>query len=259
MTLSASLVRHQMYIDGGFVAGASGEYFESDDPYRGAPWALIPRGTAADADRAVRAAHRAFTSGEWPRLTASRRGALLRRLGDLVSAHSRELAEIEVRDNGKLYAEMSAQTAYMAQWYQYYGGLADKVEGAVIPTDKPDTFNFTRYEPIGVVVAIVPWNSPLLLTAWKLAPALAAGNTVVIKPSEYTSASILAFMKLVEEAGFPPGVVNVVTGFGADVGTPLVEHPLVAKVAFTGSDATGQRVYEAAARGLKRVSMELGG
>jgi len=147
----------------------------------------------------------------------------------------------------------------MAQWYHYYGGLADKVEGAVLPCDKPDTFNYTKYEPLGVVAAIVPWNSPLLLTAWKLAPALAAGNTVVIKPSEYTSASVLEFMKLVEKAGFPPGVVNVVTGFGAEVGTPLVEHPLVAKVAFTGSDATGQRVYEAAARGLKHVSMELGG
>jgi aldehyde dehydrogenase (NAD+) len=248
-----------MFIDGRFVDAASGDVFESDDPYRGAPWALVPRGTAEDADRAVRAAHRAFTSGDWPRLTASARGALLRRLGDLVTAHARELAEIEVRDNGKLYAEMSAQTAYMAQWYHYYGGLADKVEGAVVPTDKPDVFNFTRYEPLGVVAAIVPWNSPLLLTAWKLAPALAAGNTVVIKPSEYTSASVLAFMRLVQEAGFPPGVVNVVTGFGAGVGTALVEHPLVAKVAFTGSDATGVRVYEAAARGLKRVSMELGG
>ena len=248
-----------MYIGGEWVDAASGDYFESDDPYRGEPWALIPRGARDDADRAVRAARRAFTSGEWPTLTASRRGALLRKLGDLITGRSKSLAEIEVRDNGKLYAEMSAQTAYMAQWYHYYGGLADKIEGAVLPTDKPETFNYTRYEPIGVVVAIVPWNSPLMLTAWKLAPALAAGNTVVIKPSEYTSASVLDFMNLVEEAGFPPGVVNVVTGFGADVGTALVEHPLVAKVAFTGSDATGQRVYEAAARGLKRVSMELGG
>jgi acyl-CoA reductase-like NAD-dependent aldehyde dehydrogenase len=210
-------------------------------------------------DRAVRAAHRAFTAGEWRTMTASRRGALLRRLGDLITEHSAALAETEVRDNGKLYAEMSAQTAYMAQWYHYFGGLADKVEGSVIPTDKPDTFNYTRYEPLGVVAAIVPWNSPLLLTSWKLAPALAAGNTVVVKPSEYTSASVLEFMKLVEQAGFPPGVVNVVTGFGPDVGAPLIEHPLVAKVAFTGSDATGQRVYESAAKGLKRVSLELGG
>jgi len=248
-----------MYVGGQWVDASAGGHFESDDPYRGEPWALIPRGTAEDADRAVRAARQAFTSGAWPSLTASQRGALLRKLGDLTIERSKSLAEVEVRDNGKLYAEMSAQTAYMAQWYHYYGGLADKVEGAVLPTDKPDIFNYTRYEPIGVVVAIVPWNSPLLLTAWKLAPALAAGNTVVIKPSEYTSASVLEFMKLVEEAGFPPGVVNVVTGLGAEVGSALVEHPLIAKVAFTGSDATGQRVYEAAARGLKRVSLELGG
>jgi (Z)-2-((N-methylformamido)methylene)-5-hydroxybutyrolactone dehydrogenase len=253
------LVKYQMYVGGHWTGGASREYFESDDPYRGKPWALIPRGSADDVDRAVRAAYKAFTSGDWPKLTASRRGALLRTLGDLITGRSRALAEVEVRDNGKLYAEMSAQTAYMAQWYHYYGGLADKIEGAVLPSDKPETFNYTRYEPIGVVAAIVPWNSPLLLTAWKLAPALAAGNTIVIKPSEYTSASALELMKLVEEAGFPPGVVNVVTGFGAEVGVPLVEHPLVAKVAFTGSDATGQRIYEAAARGLKRVSLELGG
>ena len=248
-----------MYVGGEWIDAGSGDYFESDNPYLGEPWALIPRGTAADVDRAVRAAHAAFTSGEWPRLTASKRGALLRRLGDLIIEKSAELAEIEVRDNGKLYAEMSAQSAYMAQWYHYYGGLADKIEGSVLPTDKPDTFNYTRYEPLGVVAAIIPWNSPLLLMAWKLAPALAAGNTVVVKPSEFTSASALEFMKLVEAAGFPPGVVNVVTGFGADVGAPLIEHPLVRKVAFTGSDATGQRVYESAARGMKRVSMELGG
>ena len=248
-----------MYVGGEWIDAGSGDYFESDNPYLGEPWALIPRGTAADVDRAVRAAHAAFTSGEWPRLTASKRGALLRRLGDLIIEKAAELAEIEVRDNGKLYAEMSAQSAYMAQWYHYYGGLADKIEGSVLPTDKPDTFNYTRYEPLGVVAAIIPWNSPLLLMAWKLAPALAAGNTVVVKPSEFTSASALEFMKLVEAAGFPPGVVNVVTGFGADVGAPLIEHPLVRKVAFTGSDATGQRVYESAARGMKRVSMELGG
>ena len=259
MTTTSTLTRYRMYVGGEWIDAGAGDWFESDNPYLGEPWALIPRGTAADVDRAVRAAHTAFTSGDWPRLTASRRGALLRRLGDLITQKSAALAEIEVRDNGKLYAEMSAQTAYMAQWYHYYGGLADKVEGSVLPTDKPETFNYTRYEPLGVVAAIIPWNSPLLLMAWKLAPALAAGNTVVVKPSEFTSASALEFTKLVEEAGFPPGVVNVVTGFGTDVGAPLIEHPLVRKVAFTGSDATGQRVYESAARGLKRVSMELGG
>jgi len=258
-TANAIPARYQMYIGGEWVDAASGAHFESENPYTGRPWALIPRGGASDVDRAVQAARKAYTSGEWPKLNASRRGALLRKLGDLIGEKSKYLAEIEVRDNGKLYAEMSAQTAYMAQWYYYYGGLADKIEGAVIPTDKPDTFNYTRYEPLGVVAAIIPWNSPLLLLAWKLAPALAAGNTVVIKPSEYTPASALEFMKLIEQAGFPPGVVNVVTGFGAEVGMPLVEHPQVAKVAFTGSDATGQRIYETAAKGLKRVTMELGG
>jgi aldehyde dehydrogenase (NAD+) len=250
---------YQMYIDGSFTDSSSGATFETENPFTGKAWATVARGNSDDVDRAVRAAHRAFTSGRWPKLTASRRGALLRRLGDLVTEHSTALAETEVRDNGKLYAEMSAQTAYMSQWYHYFGGLADKIEGSVIPADKADTFNYTRYEPLGVVAAIVPWNSPLLLTSWKLAPALAAGNTVVIKPSEFTSASVLEFMRLVEQAGFPPGVVNVVTGFGPEVGAPLVEHPLVAKVAFTGSDATGQRIYASAAKGLKRVSLELGG
>jgi len=253
------LAKYQTVIAGRWVDAASGEFFQTDNPYTGKPWALIPRCAAEDVDRAVRAAHAAFTTGPWPKLTASQRGALLRRLGDLVTDNSKALAEIEVRDNGKLIAEMNPVTAYLAQWYHYYGGLADKIEGAVIPTDKPDIFNYTRYEPLGVVAAIVPWNSPLFLTTWKLAPALAAGNTIVIKPSEFTSASLLEFMKLVEQAGFPPGVVNVVTGFGSEAGLPLVEHPLVAKVAFTGSDATGQKVYEAAARGLKRVSLELGG
>ncbi len=256
---SQPLKHYKMFIGGEWLDAAGGDCFPSDNPYTGKPWALIPRGGKADVDRAVAAAHQALTAGEWPKLNATKRGALLRRLGDLVAEHSKALAETEVRDNGKLYAEMSAQTAYMAQWYYYYGGLADKIEGHVIPSDKPDTFNYTRYEPVGVVACIIPWNSPLLLLAWKLAPALAAGNTVVIKPSEYTSASALEFMKLVEAAGFPPGVVNVVTGFGNEAGTPLVEHPKVAKVAFTGSDATGQRIYEAAARGMKRVSMELGG
>ncbi len=207
----------------------------------------------------MQAAHSAFTSGDWPKLNPSRRGALLRRLGDLVAEHANALAEVEVRDNGKLFAEMGGQTAYMAHWFHYYAGLADKIEGAVIPVDKAEMFNYTRHEPLGVIGAIVPWNSPLLLATWKMAPALAAGNTMVIKPSEYTSASTLEMMKLVEQAGFPPGVVNVVTGFGADVGVPLVEHPRVAKIAFTGSDGTGQKIYEAAARGLKRVTMELGG
>ncbi|MFQ5936824.1 MAG: aldehyde dehydrogenase [Acidiferrobacterales bacterium] len=253
------LERYKTHIDGEWVESASGEYFESDNPYTGQPWALIPKCNAEDVDRAVQAAHRAFTTGDWSKLTATQRGALLRKLADRLAEHAEHLAAIEVRDNGKLIAEMGAQLKYLPQWYYYYGGLADKIEGAVIPIDKPGNFNYTRYEPLGVVGAIIPWNSPLLLTAWKLAPALAAGNTVVIKPSEYTAASTLEFIKVLEEVGFPRGVVNVVTGFGPDVGTPLVEHPLVRKIAFTGSDKTGQLIYETAARGLKRVSLELGG
>ncbi len=251
--------KHQMYIGGEWVAPSSGEWFESFNPFTGEPWALIARGNAADADHAVRTAHAAFTSGPWPEMTATQRGALLRKLGDLVAQNAQHLAEIEVRDNGKLLAEMGAQLNYVPQWYYYFGGLADKVQGAVIPLDKKGYFNFTRYEPLGVVVAITPWNSPLMLTAWKLAPALAAGNTVVIKPSEFTSASVLEFIKLVEQAGFPAGVVNVVTGYGKEVGMPLVEHPLTAKITFTGSDATGRIINETAARGFKKVGLELGG
>jgi aldehyde dehydrogenase (NAD+) len=154
---------------------------------------------------------------------------------------------------------MRAQVNYLPQWFHYFGGLADKIEGRVIPIDKPGVFNFTRQEPLGVVAAITPWNSPLLLAAWKLAPALAAGNTVVWKPSEYSSVSALVFGEIFEQAGFPPGVVNIVTGFGTEAGEPLIEHPGVAKIAFTGGDKTGEYVYQLAARGLKHVTLELGG
>ena len=251
--------KYQMYIDGKYVDSASGKWFDSYNPYTGEPWAQIAQGGADDVDRAVRAAHKAYTEGPWSQLTASQRGLLLHKLGDLVARDARKLAETEVRDNGKLIAEMQGQLNYIPQWYYYFGGLADKIQGTVPPIDKIGYFNFTRHEPLGVVAAITPWNSPLLLVAYKLAPALAAGNTVVIKPSEFTSASTLEFVKLFEEAGFPPGVVNVVTGFGKDVGSPLVEHPLVKKITFTGSDATGRAINELAAKTFKRVSLELGG
>ncbi len=250
---------YKMYIGGEWCDAAGGDTFETQNPFTGKAWARVARGGAEDVDRAVEAAHRAFREGPWPALNATQRGALLRRLGDLVAEHAEDLAACEVRDNGKLIAEMRGQLRYTPQWYYYFGGLADKVEGKVIPIDKPNVFNYTLYEPLGVVAAIVPWNSPLLLTAWKLAPALAAGNTVVLKPSEFTSVSALEFVKLVEEAGFPPGVVNVLTGFGAEAGGPLVEHPLVAKIAFTGGIETGRKVYQAGARGMKRVTLELGG
>jgi aldehyde dehydrogenase (NAD+) len=248
-----------MLIDGARVDAASGEFFESINPFTAQPWALIPRGGKADVDRAVAAAKKAFYGNAWRGLTATARGGLLRKLGDLVAAEADRLAEIETTDNGKLLSEMRVQLQYAPKWFYYFGGLADKIEGRVLPSDKPGFFNFTREEPLGVVAAITPWNSPLLLAAWKLAPALAAGNTVVLKPSEHSSVSALVFGELFEKAGFPPGVVNIVTGFGGEVGEPLLNHPDVAKVAFTGGDRTGQAVYEQAAKRIKRVTLELGG
>jgi len=258
MSETGALPRQQMLIDGEWTESASGDYFESFDPFTAKAWTLIPRGNADDVDRAVQAAHRAFTSGEWPKMHASQRGQLLRKLGDLIARDAEKLAVIEVQDNGKLISEMAGQLKYTPQWYYYYGGLADKIEGAVIPTDK-DAFNYTRHEPLGVCAAITPWNSPILLFGLKVAPALAAGNTLVVKPSEYTSASTLALVRLFEEAGFPKGVINVVTGFGPEAGEPLVKHPLVRKIAFTGSSKTGAHVYAQAALDIKRVSLELGG
>jgi aldehyde dehydrogenase (NAD+) len=255
----AKVQTYQLYIDGREREPASADWFESFDPYTSEPWARVPRGTTGDVDSAVRAAHAALTSGPWAELTASQRGRLLHRLGDLLAREAKALATTEVHDNGKLFAEMHGQLNYIPNWFYYYGGLADKIEGRAIPLDKKGFFNFTRREPVGVVGVITPWNSPLLLASWKIAPALAAGCTVVIKPSEFTSASTLEFVRLFDEAGFPPGVVNVVTGFGAEVGAPLVEHPLVAKISFTGSDTTGRAIGQLAAKHLKRVTLELGG
>jgi (Z)-2-((N-methylformamido)methylene)-5-hydroxybutyrolactone dehydrogenase len=251
--------KHQLLAGGAWVDAASGEWIESMNPFTGAAWALVPRCNKDDVCRAVAAAKTAFYSDAWRKLTATARGALLRRLGDLIAAEADRLAQIESTDNGKLYAEMRAQLNYIPQWFYYFGGLADKIEGRVIPIDKPGVFNYTREEPLGVVAAITPWNSPLLLAAWKLAPALAAGNTVVWKPSEFSSVSALAFGELFEKAGFPPGVVNIVTGYGNEVGEPLITHPDVAMVAFTGGDRTGEHVYQLAARGIKHVTLELGG
>src|SRR5579863_5761795 len=250
--------KHRMLIGGEWVEPQSGEWFETVNPFTAAPWALIPRGSAADIDRAVTAARAAYY-GDWRKLNATARGSLLRRLADLIAAEGERLAEIETTDNGKLIAETGTQMKYIPQWFNYFGGLADKIEGRVIPIDRTGVFNFTREEPLGVIAAITPWNSPLMLATWKLAPALAAGNTVVWKPSEYSSVSALAFGELFERAGFPPGVVNIVTGFGNEVGEPLITHRHVAKIAFTGGDRTGEHVYGLAAKGIKKITLELGG
>jgi aldehyde dehydrogenase (NAD+) len=256
----AALRQYQTYIDGAWCDAASGKAFQTFDPYSGEPWALIPECDARDVDRACEAAYRAWDQGAWPAMTQTARGKLLRRIAGLIETHAEHLARIEVRDNGKLISEMLAQLKYLPEWYYYYGGLADKIHGSVVAIDRPDIFTYTLKEPVGVCAFITPWNSPLMLVGWKLAPALAAGCTAVLKPSEFTTASLLEFMKLViEPAGLPAGVVNVVTGYGAVVGEPLVTHPRVAKVAFTGGTVTGARVNELAARSFKKVSLELGG
>jgi len=255
----AVMKTYSMRIAGAPAAALSGEWFETQNPYTGEAWARVARGAAQDVDVAVQAAHFAFSAGPWAELTATERGRLLYRLADLIERDARKLAETEVRDNGKLFAEMLGQLTYLPQWFRYYGGLADKIHGSTLPLDKKGYFTYTRHEPLGVVAAITPWNSPLLLLGWKIAPALAAGCTVVVKPSEFTSASTLEFAELFDEAGFPPGVLNVVTGYGQEVGAALVQHPLVQKVTFTGSDQTGRLINEQAARLLKHTSLELGG
>ena len=251
--------RYQMYIGGEWVDARSGETFETVDPFTGRPWALIPRAGRDDVDAAVSAARRAFDDGPWRRTTAAQRGAAMRRLGEVIAQRAREVAVVESVDNGKLIREMEGQLRGLPAYFEYFAGAADKLHGDTIPSDKSNFFVFTVREPVGVVGAITPWNSPILLMAWKLAPALAAGCTFVVKPAEQAPASTLEFARLFDEAGFPPGVFNVVTGYGAECGAPLAAHPGVDKVAFTGSTAVGSAVMAGAASHLAHVSLELGG
>jgi (Z)-2-((N-methylformamido)methylene)-5-hydroxybutyrolactone dehydrogenase len=247
----------EQYIDGAFEAGSA--RFDSIDPATGEVWASMPEAREADVDRAVKAAEQALWTGEWPALTATARGKLLYKLADLVQANEPWLAELETRDTGKIIRETSAQIAYVADYYRYYAGLADKIEGAVLPIDKADMEVWTRREPIGVVAAIVPWNSQLFLAAVKIGPALAAGCTAVVKASEDGPAPMLEFARLVHEAGFPKGVLNVITGFGPTCGSALTRHPGVAHIAFTGGPATAAQVVRNSAENLASTSLELGG
>jgi len=251
---------YKHFINGEYVDPIGGKWIDSIDPYSGKSLGQkVPQGCAQDVDRAVKAASMAMKEGPWATMTASQRAKLMIKLADLVEKNAERLAELEVKDNGKLIAEMRGQVNYHPEWWRYYAGLADKIEGSVMPIDKPDMFAYTRSEPVGVVGALTAWNSPLLFIAWKCAPALAAGCTVVIKPSEFTSVSTLAYAELTKEAGFPDGVFNVISGYGKEAGSALVDHPDVAKITFTGSDATGAMIYAQAAKTMKRVALELGG
>jgi acyl-CoA reductase-like NAD-dependent aldehyde dehydrogenase len=253
-----SLDKLQMYIDGEWVEAYTGATFDSYNPATGEVWCHLPEADAQDVDAAVQAAHHAFENSAWSGLTATARGKLLYRLGELIAEHADELALLESRDNGKLLRETRGQLSYLPEFFYYNAGLADKVVGETLPLDKPDMFGATVRVPIGVVAAIIPWNSPLYLTAIKLAPALAAGNTIVIKPSEHASASLIALMRLVEQAGFPKGVMNLITGFGA-TGGALTAHPLVRKIAFTGGANAARHVVRNSAENFAKLSLELGG
>ena len=254
-----ALKNYQMYIDGQWVDAEGGDSFTSVNPATGEEWARIPAATAADVDRAVNAAHRAFTSGPWSTMLPTERGALLRNLAELMKKHSEMLGRTETVDTGKLFAETRWQAAYLSNYYHYYAGLADKVHGATLPIDKPNMWAMTVREPLGVVAAVVPWNSQLFLVAVKIAPALAAGNTIVLKASEHASAAMLEFGKVFEEAGFPPGVINIVTGTGDPCGAALTSHPLVDRISFTGGLNAAQQIIRNSAENFAEVSLELGG
>ena len=258
-TTATSLSTYQMFIDGQWVNAASGGTFDSLNPYTGEVWARIPDGQDSDVDRAVNAAQRALADPAWKGMGPTRRGNLMRHLGELIGENADHLGHVETRDNGKLIREMLAQARLLPLFLNYYAGISDKILGETIPQENPNVFNYTLREPVGVVAIMTPWNSPLLILHLSLAAALAAGNTIVVKPSEHTSASTLEYARLVEEAGIPPGVFNVVTGFGKTTGAALASHPGVNKICFTGGRETGKTVARLAAGNITPCILELGG
>ena len=252
-----TLINH--FINGESVAPSENDYLESTNPATLDVLYEFARGSEKDVERAVNAADDAFRNPAWAGLTQTQRGHLLRKLGDVIGENADELARLESLDNGKLLREMKGQLKGVPEYLYYYGGLADKIQGSQIPANSLDIINFTQREPLGVVGAITPWNSPLTLTISKLAPALAAGNTLVIKPSEYTSRTIVRLAELAYEAGFPAGVVNVVTGLGGEAGAALVSNHKLAKISFTGSTATGSSIAAQTASRFIGSTLELGG
>jgi acyl-CoA reductase-like NAD-dependent aldehyde dehydrogenase len=253
------LPHFQLYIDGAFTEGHSGQTMPTQNPATGEDWATFACAAPQDVDRAMRAARRVLEAPEWRDMTQTQRGKLLYRLGELIAENADHLGRIETTDSGKLLAETASQTGYVGEYYRYYAGLADKIEGAVLPIDKPDMHVFTRREPIGVVVAIVPWNAQMFLTATKLGPALAAGCSVVLKASEIAPAPMLEFARLIDEAGFPAGVVSIITGNAEECAIPLTRHADVDRIAFTGGPETARHVVRNSAENFAVTSLELGG
>lgn len=261
---STSAFLHQqpikMLIGGQWVESASGKTFDSINPSSGEVLAKVAEGDAEDINRAVAAARKAFESGPWPKLTPSQRGQLLWKVAELIEQHAEELAQLETLDNGKpIKYSRAADVPLTADHFRYFAGWATKIEGETIPVSVPNMFTYTLREPMGVVGQIIPWNFPLQMASWKLAPALACGNTVVLKPAEQTPLTALRLGELICEAGFPEGVVNIVPGFGETAGAALATHPGVDKIAFTGSTEVGKKILQASVDNLKRVTLELGG
>ncbi|WP_282151065.1 aldehyde dehydrogenase [Ruegeria atlantica] len=254
-----NLPHFQLFIDGAWTEGSASQVMTSENPATGQGWATFACASPIDVERAIAAAKRVLDDPEWRDMTQTQRGKLLYRLADLVAENAARLGELETTDSGKLLAETSAQTGYVADYYRYYAGLADKIEGTVLPIDKPDMHVFTSREPIGVVAAIVPWNAQMFLTATKLGPALAAGCSVVLKASEIAPAPMLEFAKLIEQAGFPSGVVSVITGDAENCAIPLTRHPDVDRIAFTGGPETARHVVRNSAENFAVTSLELGG
>ncbi len=255
---ATDVIEYEMIIDGERRGATTGATLPSIDPTRGTEWARIPDAGPEDVELAVAAAKRALRDPAWCELPSYQRGKLLYRLADAAEAAADSIGATEARENGKLYREMNTQARLAPEWLRYFGGLADKIQGTVVPVTRTGVLNYTLREPLGVVGIITPWNSPLYLTLFYLAPALAAGNTVVVKPSEVASGGILEFAALAEQVGFPPGVINVVTG-GPAAGKALTENPDVAQISFTGGTESGRRIAETVSGRLAQVTLELGG
>ena len=249
----------QMYIDGAWTDGSEGQTMETINPATGKAWASFACTSKDDVDRAIVAARRALNEGPWSTMTATQRGKLLYKLADLVEQNAGKLGKYETTDSGKLLAETQMQTGYVADYYRYYAGLADKIQGATLPIDKPDMHVFTVREPIGVVAAIVPWNAQMFLTATKLGPALAAGCSVIIKASEISPIAMLEFARLIDEAGFPAGVVSIITGDAENCAIPLTSHPDIDRIAFTGGPETARHLVRNSANNFAVTTLELGG
>jgi len=259
ITETSQIQMYKMYIAGKWVEAEDTSTLDVINPYNNLVWARVPDAGPKDVDKAVRAAQSAFESPAWSDILPIQRARLLNKFADAIEANAEKIAVADTKSNGKIIREMLGQMKSIPNWYRYFAGAADKIYGEVIPLEKPSTLNYTAHEPLGVVAIIVPWNSPILIISYSMAPALAAGNTIVLKPSKFAPVGTLEMMKAVEEAGFPPGVINAVTGSGGKSGQALVTHPLVKKLVFTGGTEMGKNIAKSAAENLTGVTLELGG